>query len=69
MCIDKTISAELSEAINSIYDRYSLSETCYGFLEDIAPATVEECNWAGGRVPREPVVHEGLDAAGTHCAT
>src|SRR4051794_32508254 len=33
-CIDKTSSAELSEAINSMYRWYQGSSTCYAFLED-----------------------------------
>ncbi|KAI0409434.1 heterokaryon incompatibility protein-domain-containing protein [Xylaria palmicola] len=41
-CIDKTSSAELSEAINSMYRYYEEAETCFAFLADIdcdAPAT------------------------------
>ncbi|KAF1994704.1 HET-domain-containing protein, partial [Amniculicola lignicola CBS 123094] len=34
-CIDKTSSAELSEAINSMYTWYSKSSICYAYLEDI----------------------------------
>lgn len=34
-CIDKTSSAELSEAINSMYAWYEGSEVCYAFLEDV----------------------------------
>ena len=33
-CIDKTSSAELSEAINSMYRWYQHSSVCYTFLED-----------------------------------
>ncbi|KAH8198863.1 hypothetical protein TruAng_006971 [Truncatella angustata] len=33
-CIDKTSSAELSEAINSMYRWYKESEICYAYLED-----------------------------------
>ncbi|OBT92006.1 hypothetical protein VE01_09952 [Pseudogymnoascus verrucosus] len=35
-CIDKTSSAELSEAINSMYRWYAEAEICYAFLNDIA---------------------------------
>ncbi|KAK3989113.1 heterokaryon incompatibility protein-domain-containing protein [Cladorrhinum sp. PSN332] len=35
-CIDKTSSAELSEAINSMYAWYRDSEVCYVFLEDVS---------------------------------
>ncbi|KAI1797106.1 heterokaryon incompatibility protein-domain-containing protein [Ganoderma leucocontextum] len=34
-CIDKTSSAELSEAINSMYEWYRLSTVCYAFLHDV----------------------------------
>ena len=33
-CIDKSSSAELSEAINSMFDWYRHSHICYAFLED-----------------------------------
>lgn len=35
-CIDKTSSAELSEAINSMFRWYQRSETCYAYLEDVS---------------------------------
>ncbi|EEU42748.1 uncharacterized protein NECHADRAFT_47276, partial [Fusarium vanettenii 77-13-4] len=34
-CIDKRNSAELSEAINSMYSWYEKSEICYAYLEDV----------------------------------
>jgi hypothetical protein len=34
-CIDKTSSAELSEAINSMYLWYRVSEVCYVYLADV----------------------------------
>lgn len=34
-CIDKTSSSELSEAINSMYTWYRVSEVCYVYLEDV----------------------------------
>ncbi|UQC78662.1 HET domain-containing protein [Colletotrichum lupini] len=39
-CIDKTSSAELSEAINSMFRWYKESHICYAYLEDIQP---EKC--------------------------
>lgn len=33
-CIDKSSSAELSEAINSMYTWYEMAEVCYAFIED-----------------------------------
>src|SRR3954465_11232939 len=34
-CIDKSSSAELSEAINSMYAWYRDSKACYAYLEDV----------------------------------
>jgi hypothetical protein len=34
-CIDKSSSAELSEAINSMYQWYKKSVICYAYLEDV----------------------------------
>lgn len=39
-CIDKTSSAELSEAINSMYDWYRLSDMCYVYLADVPDGDV-----------------------------
>ena len=36
-CIDKRSSAELSEAINSMYRWYSESQVCYVYLDDVWP--------------------------------
>ncbi|GKT45467.1 vegetative incompatibility protein HET-E-1 [Colletotrichum spaethianum] len=38
-CIDKTSSAELSEAINSMYSYYLLSRVCFVYLADVPPLT------------------------------
>ncbi len=37
-CIDKRSSAELSEAINSMYQWYRESRECYAFLRDVLSA-------------------------------
>ncbi|KAE9362962.1 HET-domain-containing protein, partial [Stipitochalara longipes BDJ] len=34
-CIDKSSSAELSEAINSMYTYYQGSDVCYAYLDDV----------------------------------
>ena len=34
-CIDKTSSAELSEAINSMYRWYEKAQICYAYLADV----------------------------------
>lgn len=36
-CIDKKSSAELSEAINSMFAYYQNSRTCYAYLRDVDP--------------------------------
>ncbi|KAK7458201.1 HET domain-containing protein [Colletotrichum acutatum] len=36
-CIDETSSAELSEAINSMYQWYKGASICYAYLEDVQP--------------------------------
>ena len=35
-CIDKTSSADLSEAINSMYRYYSLAKVCFAYLGDVS---------------------------------
>src|ERR1700722_4796563 len=40
-CIDKTSSAELSEAINSMYRWYQDSGVCYAYLADVLSNTVD----------------------------
>ncbi|KAK0733118.1 heterokaryon incompatibility protein-domain-containing protein [Lasiosphaeria miniovina] len=38
-CIDKTSSAELSEAINSMFRWYQDADVCYAYLVDLPPET------------------------------
>jgi hypothetical protein len=40
-CIDKTSSAELQEAINSMFKWYSDSSICFAYLEDVSPNSDE----------------------------
>ncbi|KAF9876916.1 HET domain-containing protein [Colletotrichum karsti] len=40
-CIDKTSSAELSEAINSMYRWYQEAEVCYAYIRDLPPQISE----------------------------
>lgn len=42
-CIDKTSSAELSEAINSMFKWYRRSNICYVYLEDVPAMTLDQC--------------------------
>jgi hypothetical protein len=41
-CIDKTSSAELSEAINSMYKWYRVADVCYVYLADVPPNLAKE---------------------------
>lgn len=43
-CIDKRSSAELSEAINSMYNWYERSVICYVYLHDVEVSSVERSN-------------------------
>lgn len=47
-CIDKTSSAELSEALNSMYEWYQNAEVCYAYLCDVDVADTSD-----GEVPSE----------------
>src|ERR1700712_4823107 len=40
-CIDKSSSAELSEAINSMFSWYSSAAVCYAYLEDVGSPSVD----------------------------
>ncbi|KAJ4423945.1 hypothetical protein N0V82_001373 [Gnomoniopsis sp. IMI 355080] len=53
-CIDKSSSAELSEAINSMFRWYERATVCYAFLGDLAPAPPEQ-------------LRETLEASIRHC--
>ncbi|KAK0634092.1 heterokaryon incompatibility protein-domain-containing protein, partial [Immersiella caudata] len=47
-CIDKTSSAELSEAINSMYRWYQNADICYAYLSDVPSSGArrfEESRW------------------------
>lgn len=46
-CIDKTSSAELSEAINSMFKWYQRSQICYAFLEDVEQPSVNSSDIRG----------------------
>jgi hypothetical protein len=47
-CIDKTSSAALSEAINSMYRWYQESGVCYAYLADVPPNAVDHRTGAIG---------------------
>ncbi|MDI1489141.1 MAG: hypothetical protein OHK93_008419 [Ramalina farinacea] len=46
-CINKESSAELSEAINAMYQWYKASEVCYVYLSDVSPSGkgLKESRW------------------------
>lgn len=41
-CIDKNSSAELSEAINSMFRWYSRSAVCYAYLSDVQVGSITD---------------------------
>ena len=41
-CIDKSSSAELSEAINSMFAWYQKSDRCYAYLSDVSEANMDQ---------------------------
>ncbi|OCK87344.1 HET-domain-containing protein, partial [Cenococcum geophilum 1.58] len=43
-CIDKSSSAELSEAINSMYEWYKKSTICYAYLQDVSTNALSSSN-------------------------
>jgi hypothetical protein len=43
-CIDKSSSAELTEAINSMFAWYRDAEVCYVYLADVPPWKTRESN-------------------------
>lgn len=44
-CIDKSSSAELSEAINSMFRWYKQTSKCYVYLADIPKTSFERSRW------------------------
>ncbi|KAK7702038.1 hypothetical protein SLS64_009899 [Diaporthe eres] len=45
-CIDKSSSAELTEAINSMYQWYGAAQVCYAYLDDVESySTLIESKW------------------------
>ncbi|KAF6817877.1 Vegetative incompatibility protein HET-E-1-like protein 13 [Colletotrichum plurivorum] len=46
-CIDKTSSAELGEAINSMYRWYQQSHVCYAYLEDVFDTRIHDVRASG----------------------
>lgn len=45
-CIDKSSSAELTEAINSMYQWYGAAQVCYAYLDDVdSYSTLTESKW------------------------
>jgi hypothetical protein len=57
-CIDKTSSAELSEAINSMYRWYQQSAICYVFLEDFSELRPERKWWERAETDTEMLVRQ-----------
>ncbi len=45
-CIDKTSSAELSEAINSMYRWYEEAQVCYVYMADVSRHSMQRFQWS-----------------------
>ncbi|KAL2063515.1 hypothetical protein VTL71DRAFT_5320 [Oculimacula yallundae] len=58
-CIDKTSSAELSEAINSMYRWYEEANICYAYLADVPAASIESPFGASSRFRRSRWFNRG----------
>ncbi|KAH9822827.1 het domain protein [Teratosphaeria destructans] len=56
-CIDKTSSAELSEAINSMFDWYKRSAVCYVYLSDFSLSGRKLASW-GKYIADSAELHE-----------
>ena len=52
-CIDKTSSAELSEALNSMYRWYEEAQECYAYLADVPRGTISSLTGIAGGKFRE----------------
>ena len=59
-CIDKRSSAELSEAINSMYSWYSRAEVCYAYLEDVFQAITLDGAVTSAKVRKRGIASDGL---------
>jgi hypothetical protein len=69
-CIDKTSSAELSEAINSMFRWYRKCKVCFAYLEDVSVERkvieiieIESDSEAGTAPPCSPPAHSGFPAS------
>ncbi|RPD53070.1 HET-domain-containing protein, partial [Lentinus tigrinus ALCF2SS1-6] len=56
-CIDKSSSAELSEAINSMFRYYSLADACYVYLKDVPTEGAFEPDFTGSTPFRDSRWH------------
>jgi hypothetical protein len=69
-CIDKASSAELQEAINSMFRWYSLAIVCYAYLEDIFSSCLQITGFAsvlqGPRALQVPRAEFHRDNLGFH---
>ncbi|RDX40885.1 HET-domain-containing protein [Lentinus brumalis] len=64
-CIDKTSSAELSEAINSMFRYYALAAICYGYLQDVNTEFVSLKDLENDRHSRNPYRQERYRSFGS----
>ncbi|CAJ2512964.1 Uu.00g010830.m01.CDS01 [Anthostomella pinea] len=59
-CIDKSSSAELSEAINSMFALYERSVVCYAHLADVSIDTVRSHSPVVSEAPESPSTGQGV---------
>jgi hypothetical protein len=62
-CIDKRSSAELTEAINSMFRWYERAEVCYAFLSDLEPGSLDDNLEAGLSQSRWYVLFKAREAS------
>jgi hypothetical protein len=66
-CIDKTSSAELSEAINSMFRWYQEADTCYAFLSDVFGLEKLQSSSTEEQFAPESLVYTRLDSPRASC--
>lgn len=63
-CIDKSSSAELSEAINSMFRWYHEAEVCYAFLSDVSLSTIASNDDGKGKMSEFDIAEYGAGETG-----
>ena len=61
-CIDKSSSAELTEAINSMYQWYAKAAECYAYMSDVPAKWAQKYQFPLGDEPDEFPVYESMQS-------